>query len=462
MKSKMIQFSGSVLPALVASSVIVVSALLAGCGGGQPTVQRSVMPLIIMTPSLPNTIVASPYSQTIEASGGVAPFSWTISAGALPDNLSLANSTTNSVTIVGTPDVVVQGVAFTVKVSDSASHSATQSYTISILPQPDTLSLSSASLNFPPQLIGSTSVKQTETLTNTGSAVLNISNINITGENVADFNANNTNCSSTLDIGSSCTINVTFKPAQLGPRSASIEISDDTGGSPQSVSLTGVALVPGPNAALSATNLNFAAQPVNTESSAQSIVVTNYGASTLAVSGIVASSNFAESDNCTPNLVSAANCTIAVNFAPGAAGFLTGTVSLTDNAPNSPQTIQLAGIGGNSTTATLTPSSMTLSCRAALVFSGCSPPQNATLTNTGSSTLFLQSINVDGKYFSQTSACPTSLAPKESCEITVSFDGPASRTHPQKETFIGALIVVDSAVSSPQRVSLTGVTSGVP
>ncbi len=135
--------------------------LLSRCGGGQPLLQQA-PPLVITTASLPNGTAETAYSQTIQASGGVAPYTWTVTAGNLPHNLSLATSATNSATFAGTPDVLAQGLAFTIKVTDSATHSATQPYTISILPEPDILSLSPAGLSFSTQLVESTSAAQTE------------------------------------------------------------------------------------------------------------------------------------------------------------------------------------------------------------------------------------------------------------------------------------------------------------
>jgi len=81
---------------------------LAGCGGGTT-------PLSIVTASLANDTIGSPYSVPVQAAGGAAPFAWSVSAGALPDNVTLASSSSNSVTISGTPDRV-QAVSFTIQV----------------------------------------------------------------------------------------------------------------------------------------------------------------------------------------------------------------------------------------------------------------------------------------------------------------------------------------------------------
>lgn len=78
----------------------------------------------IVTTSLPSGSINNAYSATVTASGGVSPFSWSVSSGALPGGLSLGTSTGNSLTISGTP--TAQGTfTFTIQVTDSTGASAT-------------------------------------------------------------------------------------------------------------------------------------------------------------------------------------------------------------------------------------------------------------------------------------------------------------------------------------------------
>ncbi len=184
--------------------VLLGSCALSGCGGGSSQQSVPPLPLTIGTASLPNGASEIPYSQTIQASGGVGPYAWTVSAGALPLDLTLSGSETNMATISGTPDAAVQAAGFTIEVTDSANQSATQPYTVSIVVEPDTLTFSPASLSFLPrqQLIGSMSAAQTETLTNTGTLEVVISNIALTGTNAGQSNT----CGSSLAAGASCPI----------------------------------------------------------------------------------------------------------------------------------------------------------------------------------------------------------------------------------------------------------------
>jgi len=306
-------------------------------------------PLAITTATLANGVIGTSYNQTIQTTGGAAPFAWTVSSGALPHNLSLSPSTTNVVTISGTPDTVAQAVAFTIQVTDSENHTASQAYTVSILLQADSLVLSPGSLDFGNQSLGTASGVQAETLTNTATSAMVITNIAISGSNAAEFNQTSTTCGASLAAGASCAVNLVFTPGQPGPRTAALTITDDTAGSPQSVGLNGVGLTAGPNATLSLAGVTFGTQLVGTTSPAMSVALTNYSSVMLNIGSIAASTSFAETDDCVPSLAPQATCVINVTFTPGGSGNVTGTLSITDDAAGSPQKVSLSGTGSTMT-----------------------------------------------------------------------------------------------------------------
>jgi hypothetical protein len=97
-----------------------------------------------------------------------------------------------------------------------------------------TAALAPASLVFPAEPVGTSSAAQNVTLTNTGNAALNITNIQLTG----DYAQTNT-CPATLAASSSCAIKVTFTPTAPGTRNGTLTISDNVQGSPQVVPLAG-------------------------------------------------------------------------------------------------------------------------------------------------------------------------------------------------------------------------------
>jgi Protein of unknown function (DUF1573)/Abnormal spindle-like microcephaly-assoc'd, ASPM-SPD-2-Hydin len=323
-----------VRPIILALCLVSV-AVLSKCGGSH----EAVRPLTITPASLPNGTLGALYSQAIQAGGGVAPFNWS-ATGALPHNLQLVPGAGNTATISGTPDTAAQAIAFSIKVTDAANQAAIQSYMVSIVAEQDTLSFSpAAGLTFSPQLVGTASATHTATLTNTGMSPVVINSVAASG----DFNQSDT-CGSSLAAGANCTITITFSPRQPGPNAATITVVDDTVGSPHLLSLSGIGLTSGPNASLSATSLDFGSWGIGTMSFPVSLTLNNYGTTTLNIGSITTSAHFGESDTCA-SLASAASCTINVTFTPSTTGTLTGTLSITDNAPGSPQTVSLSGSG---------------------------------------------------------------------------------------------------------------------
>jgi ASPM-SPD-2-Hydin domain-containing protein len=96
---------------------------------------------------------------------------------------------------------------------------------------------------------------------------------------------------------------------------------------------------------LSPTSLTFASQAVGTSSAAQTVTLTNTGTASLSISSIVASAQYAQTNTCGSSVAAGANCTISVTFTPSATGSQPGTITVTDNATGSPQTVSLTGTG---------------------------------------------------------------------------------------------------------------------
>jgi hypothetical protein len=103
--------------------------------------------------------------------------------------------------------------------------------------------------------------------------------------------------------------------------------------------------IPAPAVSLSPTTLTFAKQTVGTTSAAKTVTLTNTGNATLNITSISASGDFAQTNNCGSSVVAGAGCVIQVTFTPTRQGGRTGTVTVTDNAANSPQLVSLSGTG---------------------------------------------------------------------------------------------------------------------
>jgi hypothetical protein len=104
----------------------------------------------------------------------------------------------------------------------------------------------------------------------------------------------------------------------------------------------------GPIVTLTPASLTFPKTIVGDTSKAKDITLKNTGTGTLDITSIVATGDFAivtSAEPCGSTLAPKGKCKIAVTFTPTQAGTLTGDVTITDNAPNSPQQVPLTGTG---------------------------------------------------------------------------------------------------------------------
>src|SRR5207302_7515416 len=203
--------------------------------------------------------------------------------------------------------------------------------------QTPAVTLSSTSVMFGNQGVGTTSPPQSITLTNSGSAPLAITNVTITG----DFTQTN-DCGASAAAGANCTISVTFKPTALGARTGTLTITDNASGSPQTVALAGTAT--GPVVSLSTATLAFAAQLTGSTSAAHSVTLNNTGNGVLSITSITTSGDFAQTNTCGSSVAAGASCAISVTFTAAAGGNRTGSLTITDNAADSPESVALSGV----------------------------------------------------------------------------------------------------------------------
>jgi hypothetical protein len=160
--------------------------------------------------------------------------------------------------------------------------------------------------------------------------------VSITG----DFSETD-NCSVAVPGGQKCDINVVFAPTVTGTRTGTLTVTFNGNIPSQTIPLLGNA---GASAvSLSPTSLSFGDQAKGTTSGAQQLIVTNSGTGPLVLSSIQASSEFAATNTCGGQIAPGGTCTIQVTFTPSASGTQTGTLTIADNAPDSPQIVALTG-----------------------------------------------------------------------------------------------------------------------
>jgi probable HAF family extracellular repeat protein len=147
---------------------------------------------------------------------------------------------------------LASGASCNVSVTFKPAASGTRTAVLSVTdnaagsPQKATLSgigtavkLSPSSLSFGSVGLGATSPPKTLTVSNVGTTTLSMIGIAINGTDPRDF-AQTHNCGTSLAAGRSCALTVTFTPAVLGTRTASLNLSDNGAGSPQKVALSGM------------------------------------------------------------------------------------------------------------------------------------------------------------------------------------------------------------------------------
>ncbi len=103
-----------------------------------------------------------------------------------------------------------------------------------------------------------------------------------------------------------------------------------------------------PVAGLTPTTLDFGSVTVGDTSPPQTVTLQNTGSDDLAISDISTTGDFSQSNNCpsgSATLAPSVSCTITVVFTPTKKGKQTGSLQITDNAPNSPQQVKLKGTG---------------------------------------------------------------------------------------------------------------------
>lgn len=311
------------------------------------------------------------------------------------------------------------------------------------------VTLSAASIDFGDETVDQVSAAYHLILVNSGNDTLNISSIEVIGE----FSESD-DCGEAVASSASCTLGITFVPPSTGDFAGTVTITDDAVDSPQTVGLSGTGVeATQPDIHLSKHALDFGGVPIDTASDAKTVTVTNTGTADLAIYSITASENFDETGDCGETLPSAETCTLSVTFTPPSSGNFSGTVTIVDNASDSPQAVSLIGIG-------LTPGSPEVDLSATSLDFGeqavdeASEAKTVTVTNGGTEDLVIQAVTIEGdkshSYSEQDDCQGSTLAGGESCTISSTFT-------PVEEGVLSATISIgDNASDSPQTVILSG------
>ena len=310
-----------------------------------------------------------------------------------------------------------------------------------------TASASPSSLTFAAQAGGTSSNPQAVTVTNTGTAYL-APTFNATS---GDFTMNGSmagGCqSNSVAPGGSCTINVSFSPTQAGTRSGALSIGGNLSTPNLTVSLSGTGIASGAVSFTQGT-LTFSTAILVGSSSAPEPATINNSSSTAISFTYAVSGPFTVVNQCAGSVIPANGmCPLLVTFTPTQAGAASGSITLTDAAANSPQSLTLSGTGIPYGPVSFTQS--TLAFSTAIEVGSTSAALPATINNS-SSTAISFTFAVSGP-FTLVNQCAGSVIPANgSCPLSVSF------TPTQSGAATGALTLTDAAANSPQTVTLSG------
>jgi hypothetical protein len=312
-----------------------------GCGaGGSPNFNLATSPnsvTVTQGNSATSTITVNPFNGF---DGSVQ-----LSASGLPSGVTAGfnpnpTTTTSTLTLTATGSATLGTVTVTITgVSGSLTRTAYVSLTVE--PAVTGISVSPTTLAFGTVVVEAASKPKTVTLSNGGSATLDISSITTSGDFALATSTKP--CGSTLAAGKSCVIDVTFTPTQSGARTGTLTVNDNGTNSPQTVSLSGTGEA---QATLTPATATFSGTVVGKTSAAKVFTLKNNQTVILRNLSISTTGPFSvSSTTCQAQLTSSASCTINVEFTPTGVGVETGTLQVSDNAVNSPQTSHLTGTG---------------------------------------------------------------------------------------------------------------------
>jgi hypothetical protein len=318
-----------------------------------------------------------------------------------------------------------------------------------------------ASVNFGTAPVnGASPAKQSITITNSGPDSLETPLVSVSGASAFGVAANM--CGS-LSPGASCDITVGFAPTAATQYAGQLSVSYTAPGQQTAqitVALSGTGGTGTPTAGVSPTSVLFPSQAVGSQAAPQTVTVANTGTAPLTITGAIVSGTGAgafgvstagggECAGTNPTVPVGSTCIITITFSPTSTGAFAATLTISDNAANSPQTIPIQG-SGTSPSLAIAPTSAAFGTDTMGIESSAVP---ITIANAGSSTITISSVTLTGPAMSDFSVpnnCVPALGAGKSCTINVSF----SPTQPGTRS--ATISVADSAPQSPQTIMVSG------
>ncbi len=314
-------------------------------------------------------------------------------------------------------------------------------------PAGDALSAAPSSVTFGNVQVG-TSQSQSETVINTGTTTLNITQATFTG---AGFSATGLTLPLSLAAGQSSTFNIAFSPQSVGGVTGNLALSSDGSSSPLNIVLTGTAVASG---SLSGNPTSFLFGNVLVGSlQTQTETLNNSGSQSLTITQVSSTAAaFGFTGLTLPmTLAPSQSTTFGVTFQPTAAGSASGILSLAISGSSTTLDFALSGTGVLPAALAATPASLSFTG----VQVGKSQTQTEAVQNTGGSSATISQDSVSGNGFTISGlTTPVTLAPGQSTTFSVTFA-------PQSPgSFSGSASIYSNASDPNLNIPLSGSASG--
>ena len=204
------------------------------------------------------------------------------------------------------------------------------------------------------------------------------------------------------------------------------------------------------SAELSETFFDFGAVNVGMTSPPKVSILKSTGDAPLLITSIVATGDFAQTNDCPSSLAPGAQCSIGITFTPTATGGRVGKVTVTDNAANSPQIITLTGNGISNAKATLIPGDIDFGN---VKIGTQSLPMTETVKSVGTSDLVITSVFVGQPFFQTNDCIGHPIPPGGQCTVSIVY----------KPTEVGGDFTIFQLTDNTSQFNAANITgNGVP
>ncbi len=311
-------------------------------------------------------------------------------------------------------------------------------------------------LFFPDTRVGDTSSPATVTVTKEASFSLPVFVFGSLLSNPFRFSITDDRCEGRLLFNNdSCGIDSDFSPNREGFFHSHLVVIDTSRQILNFGSLIGQGVLP--EVKLSDNNVQFGDQPVGSSSAPNTVTVTNIGTGNLTVSDISLSGDpvfSLVSETCTAAPVPPlGTCDFEVDFTPTAIADFSGTVALTDDAPDSPQEVALSGTGVAAPNPALSLSKQAVDFGNQQV-GAASAPVDVVVISSGDAPVTLNTVTSSNPEFALSGDCttglPIALNPGQFCTLTTVWTPGAAGP-------LSAQVTFDSTASNEPVLDLSGV-----